>query len=67
VVAALVRRGHPHVSYEPLERVPARLADVAESGDLVLTLGAGDVWKAGEAFLARAARPRRASRARRRA
>jgi UDP-N-acetylmuramate--alanine ligase len=30
-----------------------RLIESAESGDVVLTLGAGDVWKAGDALLER--------------
>lgn len=29
----------------------ARLRDILQSGDLLLTLGAGDVWKVGEQFL----------------
>jgi len=53
VADALVRHGHPAVSYEPrLERVPNRLKELVLPGDLVITLGAGDIWKAGEAFLA---------------
>jgi len=67
VADALVRHGHPAVSYEPrLERVPNRLKELVLPGDLVITLGAGDIWKAGEAFLALASKasPRR-TRARR--
>ena len=30
-----------------------RLLDVASAGDLVLTLGAGNVWQAGETVLER--------------
>jgi len=53
LVAAARSRGHAHVEYAgDLARAQARLAAVARPGDLVLTLGAGDVWKAGEAFLA---------------
>jgi UDP-N-acetylmuramate--alanine ligase len=62
VADALVRHGHPAVSYEPrLDRVPGRLKEVVLPGDLVITLGAGDIWKAGEAFLALASKasPRR--------
>ena len=66
---ALVRHGHPAVSYEPrLDRIPNRLKELVLPGDLVITLGAGDIWKVGEAFLAMGskARPRtiRARRAR---
>jgi UDP-N-acetylmuramate--alanine ligase len=64
VADALVRHGHRAVSYEPrLDRIPNRLKELVLPGDLVITLGAGDIWKAGEAFLALAsktkpARPR---------
>jgi UDP-N-acetylmuramate--alanine ligase len=52
VADALVRHGHPAVTYEPrLDRVAHRLKALVLPGDLVITLGAGDVWKAGEAFL----------------
>ena len=52
VADALVRHGHPAVSYEPrLDRVPHRLKELVVPGDLVITLGAGDIWKAGEALL----------------
>jgi UDP-N-acetylmuramate--alanine ligase len=58
VADALVRHGHPAVSYEPrLERIPNRLKDLVLPGDLVITLGAGDIWKVGEAFLALASKP----------
>ena len=57
VADALVRHGHPAVSYEPrLDRVPNRLKELVLPGDLVITLGAGDIWKAGEAFLAMASK-----------
>jgi UDP-N-acetylmuramate--alanine ligase len=53
IVMAALARGHAHVEYAgELARAQARLAEVAQPGDLVLTLGAGDVWKAGEALLA---------------
>jgi UDP-N-acetylmuramate--alanine ligase len=55
VADALLRHGHPSVVHEPrLDRVPKRLRAVLRPGDLVLTLGAGDVWKAGDALLAMA-------------
>ena len=57
VADALVRHGHPAVSYEPrLDRVPARLKALVLPGDLVITLGAGDIWKVGDAFLALASK-----------
>jgi UDP-N-acetylmuramate--alanine ligase len=53
VADALVRHGHPAVSYEPrLDRIPKRLKDLVLPGDLVITLGAGDIGKVGDAFLA---------------
>ena len=59
VADALVRHGHPSVVYEPrLERIAGRLKQLVLPGDLVITLGAGDVWKVGEAFLALAAKTR---------
>ena len=49
VADALVRHGHPAVTYEPsLERIPARLRSMLRPGDIVLTLGAGDVWHVAE-------------------
>jgi UDP-N-acetylmuramate--alanine ligase len=49
VADALVRHGHPSVLYEPsLQRIPARLRTLVGPGDIVLTLGAGDVWHVAE-------------------
>jgi UDP-N-acetylmuramate--alanine ligase len=59
VADALVRHGHPAVSYEPrLEKIAGRLKLLVLPGDLVITLGAGDVRKVGESFLALAAKGR---------
>lgn len=45
-------RGHKDAAFvEDLSRVPAHLEGVVSPGDMVITLGAGDVWKAGVAFL----------------
>jgi UDP-N-acetylmuramate--alanine ligase len=53
VADALLRHGHPSVAYAPKpERIPGMLRETVRPGDLVITLGAGDVWKAGEAFAA---------------
>lgn len=43
--------GHKDVSYVPLSQIPSHLDSVAEDGDMVITLGAGDVWKSGMAFI----------------
>jgi len=52
VVDALVRHGHPSATFEPdPARIPTLLAEWVRPGDLVLTLGAGDVWKVAEAFI----------------
>ena len=52
VVDALVRHGHPSAVFEPdTKKIPERLQECVREGDVVITLGAGDVWKTGEAFL----------------
>jgi UDP-N-acetylmuramate--alanine ligase len=68
VVDALARHGHPSAAYEPgLDGIAERLRAMTRPGDLVLTLGAGDVWKVGEQLVRSAtggnagARPRRSA------
>ena len=52
VADALVRHGHRAVTYEPqLSEIAKRVRGKVRPGDLVITLGAGDVWKVGEALL----------------
>ncbi|MDH3591730.1 MAG: UDP-N-acetylmuramate--L-alanine ligase [Planctomycetota bacterium] len=67
VASALRRHGHPSVMFVPtLRAVPGALRSRLEPGDLVLTLGAGDVHKVGHALIRaseRAARPGSARRA----
>ena len=47
------RFGHRNVRYVgSVEQGAQAFAEVAQPGDLALTLGAGSVWKAGEEFLA---------------
>jgi len=47
-------RGHKDVTYVPdKDAVLSWLADNLKEGDVLITLGAGDVWKLGEAALAR--------------
>ncbi|MEE9614316.1 MAG: UDP-N-acetylmuramate--L-alanine ligase [Thermodesulfobacteriota bacterium] len=49
---AVKEHGHKDVSFvKDLSEVPARLVDSVRAGDMVITLGAGDVWKAGEGLL----------------
>ncbi len=52
LAAALRQHGHKHVLYVPAREsiVDAVLPQLRE-GDLVLTLGAGDIWKAGRQLL----------------
>jgi UDP-N-acetylmuramate--alanine ligase len=60
VAEALVRHGHPSVTYEPqLDRVAGRLKELVLPGDVVVTLGAGDIGKVSDAFLALASKSRR--------
>jgi len=59
VAEALMRHGHPSVSYHATPKeVTAALRKTVRKGDIVVTLGAGDVWKIGEALI-RADTPRR--------
>ncbi len=60
VVDALIRHGHPAAEYAPdLDEIPRRLLDELRPGEVVVTLGAGDVWRVGEALI-RLAAPQRA-------
>ena len=44
--------GHKNVIFiENFEDVAPRLLEIAEPGDIILTLGAGNIWQVGEAFL----------------
>jgi UDP-N-acetylmuramate--alanine ligase len=52
LVEAIKRFGHRDVEYVGgLVDAPGRIKEVVEVGDLVLTLGAGNVWQAGEELL----------------
>jgi UDP-N-acetylmuramate--alanine ligase len=61
---AIAERGHRHAAYAgPLAFAAERLSAEAKDGDVVLTLGAGSVWTAGEELLrARSGAPRKAER-----
>jgi UDP-N-acetylmuramate--alanine ligase len=51
---SIAERGHRHVAYAgDLKAATARLVQEARGGDVVLTLGAGSVWSAGEELLKR--------------
>lgn len=46
--------GHRNVYFEPdAQKIPELLEKIAMPGDLVLTIGAGPIWKIGECFLKR--------------
>jgi len=52
IVNAAKQFGHKDVHYVPdKKQVPAFLAAIVKSGDIVITMGAGDIWKYGEEFL----------------
>ncbi|TKS59120.1 MAG: UDP-N-acetylmuramate--L-alanine ligase [Nitrospira sp.] len=51
---AIKAAGHPAVTFiERKETMPDQVLPHLKPGDLVLTLGAGDIWKAGTGILAR--------------
>ncbi len=54
VLADVIRaKGHPDVTHvASLDEIAKRLDAIAKPGDLILTLGAGTIWRVGEAFLA---------------
>jgi len=55
VAAAITRHGHDDVHYEPDKtNLPARLREHLEPGAVVLTLGAGDIWRAGDTLIKQA-------------
>jgi UDP-N-acetylmuramate--alanine ligase len=44
--------GHKNVIYEKDKtNIPALLKEITEEGDIVITMGAGDIWKYGEIFV----------------
>ena len=54
LTAAIREHGHRDATYaESREAAVERVAKAARPGDMVLTLGAGDVWKVGAALLER--------------
>ncbi|MCD6388597.1 MAG: UDP-N-acetylmuramate--L-alanine ligase [Desulfobulbaceae bacterium] len=49
---AIKERGQRHVHYvAAIEQLPSVVAPMLRSGDIVLTLGAGNIWRAGEQLL----------------
>lgn len=44
--------GHKNVIYEPDKtKIPALLKEICETDDIIITMGAGDIWKYGEKFV----------------
>ena len=55
-----LRQTGAHASYVPDLRAAAeQVAEGVEEGDLVLTMGAGDVWKVADELVARICEPHR--------
>ena len=45
--------GHKNVYYEPDKtKIPELLQKIYKQNDLIITMGAGDIWKYGEKFVA---------------
>lgn len=53
MIADAARRfGHKNVIYiNDKKEVPALLKEITVAGDIVVTMGAGDIWKFGESFI----------------
>jgi UDP-N-acetylmuramate--alanine ligase len=52
IVNAAKQFGHKDVYYVPdKKQVPVFLQTIVKQGDIVITMGAGDIWKFGEEFL----------------
>ncbi|KAB2921978.1 MAG: UDP-N-acetylmuramate--L-alanine ligase [Bacteroidetes bacterium] len=52
IINAAKQYGHKETHYvQDKKQVPAYLKGITKSGDIVITMGAGDIWKFGEQFL----------------
>jgi UDP-N-acetylmuramate--alanine ligase len=52
IADAAKKFGHKNVFYEPDKtKVPDLLKKIYKKGDIIITLGAGDIWKFGEKFI----------------
>jgi UDP-N-acetylmuramate--alanine ligase len=52
IATAARESGHQAVSYVPeKEKIAKHLLQIAQPGDLIITFGAGDIWKTAEEFL----------------
>ena len=44
--------GHKNVHYIPDKKdVPKKVMELKKKGDIIITMGAGDIWKYGEKFV----------------
>jgi len=54
IVNAAKELGHKHVEYiADKTKVPALLMSMKQPGDIIITMGAGDIWRFGEEFIAK--------------
>lgn len=54
IVKAAKKFGHKNALYVPDKKdIPAVLTDLKKDGDIIITMGAGDIWKYGEEFVKR--------------
>jgi UDP-N-acetylmuramate--alanine ligase len=52
IADAAAKFGHRNVQYVPDKKeIPNLLKSMTKEGDIVMTLGAGDIWKFGNEFL----------------
>jgi UDP-N-acetylmuramate--alanine ligase len=52
IFESIQRSGHPNVSFIPTNfEVEQHLLNTVQEGDVVLTMGAGDIWRVGEQLL----------------
>jgi UDP-N-acetylmuramate--alanine ligase len=52
IVHAAKQFGHKDAHYVPdKQQIPSFLKSVAKQGDIIITMGAGDIWKYGEEFV----------------
>lgn len=58
LILKAMQKVHPHAASAPKPFTPQALRAVLQPGDVLLTLGAGDVWKCGEALLGKVDVPR---------
>lgn len=52
IVEAAERFGHKHAKYiQDKKEIPALLRSIKKTGDIIVTMGAGDIWKFNEEFV----------------